>query len=107
MPLTRRDFLHVAGAGALVSLRAGAAPPPAGHERVQPAAADGWFDRPMRWVQLTLVENDPGRFERIKTCALAGAHLFGVAGQVDEVIRDRIWRLATIYVTDNLRAGVK
>jgi len=63
MPLTRRDFLHVAGAGALVSLRAGAAPPPAGHERVQPAAADGWFDRPMRWVQLTLVENDPGRFE--------------------------------------------
>ena len=62
-PLTRRDFLHVAGAGALVSLRAGAAPPPAGHERVQPAAADGWFDRPMRWVQLTLVENDPGRFE--------------------------------------------
>ena len=26
-------------------------------------AADGWFDRPMRWVQLTLVENDPGRFD--------------------------------------------
>jgi hypothetical protein len=24
---------------------------------------DGWFDRPMRWVQLTLVENDPGRFD--------------------------------------------
>ena len=23
----------------------------------------GWFDRPMRWVQLTLVENDPGRFD--------------------------------------------
>jgi hypothetical protein len=22
-----------------------------------------WFDRPMRWAQLTLVENDPGRYE--------------------------------------------
>jgi hypothetical protein len=30
------------------------------------ASADafgGWFDKPMRWVQLTLVENDPGRFD--------------------------------------------
>jgi hypothetical protein len=26
-------------------------------------AADGWFDRPMRWSQLTLVENDPGNFD--------------------------------------------
>jgi len=24
---------------------------------------DQWFDRPMRWAQLTLVENDPGRFD--------------------------------------------
>jgi len=23
----------------------------------------GWFDHPMRWAQLTLVENDPGRFD--------------------------------------------
>jgi hypothetical protein len=23
----------------------------------------GWFDRPMRWAQLTLVENDPGRYD--------------------------------------------
>ncbi len=28
-----------------------------------PAVGMGWFDKPMRWVQLTLVENDPGRFE--------------------------------------------
>lgn len=34
-----------------------------------PAAAlwrpptDAWFDRPMRWAQLTLAENDPGRFD--------------------------------------------
>src|ERR1041385_710248 len=29
-----------------------------------PAAGNSaWFDRPMRWAQLTLVENDPGRFD--------------------------------------------
>ena len=27
------------------------------------APPGGWFDRPMRWAQLTLVENDPGRFD--------------------------------------------
>src|SRR5690349_25145511 len=26
------------------------------------APKSGWFDRPMRWAQLTLVEDDPGRF---------------------------------------------
>jgi hypothetical protein len=25
--------------------------------------ADAWFDRPMRWAQLTLVENDPGQYD--------------------------------------------
>jgi hypothetical protein len=29
----------------------------------QPADAAGWFDRPMRWAQLTLVENDPGKYD--------------------------------------------
>src|SRR5690625_7744417 len=24
---------------------------------------DTWFDRPMRWAQLTLVENDPGNYD--------------------------------------------
>jgi hypothetical protein len=28
-----------------------------------PAKIDNPFDRPMRWAQLTLVENDPGRFD--------------------------------------------
>jgi hypothetical protein len=54
--LSRRDFLQITtGAGAFATLGA-----PVG------AAQDdmsGWFDRPMRWVQLTLVENDPGRFD--------------------------------------------
>jgi len=27
------------------------------------AADESWFNRPMRWAQLTLVENDPGRFD--------------------------------------------
>lgn len=28
-----------------------------------PASEQTWFDRPMRWAQLTLVENDPGNFD--------------------------------------------
>lgn len=28
-----------------------------------PAPAEGWFDRPMRWAQLTLVEDDPGKYD--------------------------------------------
>jgi hypothetical protein len=68
-PLSRRDFLrYSATAGAFVSL----APPLAGRFPARDAAggplrADvapaGWFDTPMRWVQLALVENDPGQFD--------------------------------------------
>jgi hypothetical protein len=55
MPMTRREFLHTtAAAGAFASVGFGGGVD-------QPVA--GWFDRPMRWVQLTLVENDPGRFD--------------------------------------------
>src|SRR5438105_2579997 len=63
-PISRREFLQVtAAAGAISSV--GFTP---GLEQSRPAtgavATDtGWFDRPMRWVQLTLVENDPGRFD--------------------------------------------
>ena len=67
--LSRRDFLHVAGAGAVASW----APPTANEYRASQSSSQtptapseapaGWFDRPMRWVQLTLVENDPGRFD--------------------------------------------
>jgi hypothetical protein len=51
----RRQFLQGA-AGAAVAVPAApalAADPPAG----------AWFDRPMRWAQLVLVENDPGTFD--------------------------------------------
>ena len=61
--LSRRDFLQVTGAGAFAS----AAPP---HQTTATQAPrrrrEGPLrlcDRPMRWVQLTLVENDPGRFD--------------------------------------------
>jgi hypothetical protein len=66
--LSRRGFLQVtAGAGAFATLG-----PPIADGRAQAAAQassptgaelTGWFDKPMRWVQLTLVENDPGRFD--------------------------------------------
>jgi hypothetical protein len=60
--ITRRDFLQITtAAGAFASLGLGtlsAAQGPAGRE-----ALGGWFDGPMRWVQLTLVENDPGQFD--------------------------------------------
>lgn len=45
MNITRRDFM-----GTTATL-------------VAPRVAAPWFDRPMRWAQLTLAENDPGRFD--------------------------------------------
>lgn len=45
---SRREFM---GAGAML---AGGVPA---------AAPDDWFDRPMRWAQLVLVENDPGQYD--------------------------------------------
>src|SRR5689334_9566222 len=60
--VSRRDFLQVAaGAVAWVSAPPVLSPWPDAEspQGVEP----GWFDSPMRWVQLTLVENDPGRFD--------------------------------------------
>src|SRR4026207_1886116 len=58
---SRRGFLQATGAGAFASFGIRAAR----HHHPTPSAspATGWFDGPMRWVQLTLVENDPGRFD--------------------------------------------
>lgn len=55
-PRSRREFLQDA---AVVGAAAIGAPALAGAA----GAAPGWFDRPMRWAQLTLVENDPGRYD--------------------------------------------
>jgi len=54
--MDRRDFMKtsvVAGAYAVLG-----SPWTAAEENQEP-----WFDRPMRWAQLVLVENDPGRFD--------------------------------------------
>jgi hypothetical protein len=47
--MNRRDFLQYSGVAARSLL-------------AQPASQP-WFDRPMRWAQLTLAENDPGRYD--------------------------------------------
>ncbi len=54
--MQRREFLQTsAAAGAYAVL---------GTPWIAAAGADEpWFDRPMRWAQLVLVENDPGRFD--------------------------------------------
>src|SRR5215471_13282090 len=49
--MNRREFLAAAAAAPLASAASPAEPAPA------------WCDRPMRWAQLTLVENDPGQYD--------------------------------------------
>jgi hypothetical protein len=64
--ISRRDFLQATAAGAFASVSpAVAAPETVGQTvgRAEATRPSGWFDRPMRWVQLTLVENDPGQFD--------------------------------------------
>ena len=66
MPISRRDFLQVTtGASAFGALGSPFAPARAAftYAAQPPAPGAGWFDTPMRWVQLTLVENDPGQFD--------------------------------------------
>jgi hypothetical protein len=54
--MNRRTFLrHSALAGTALALARDASP--------APAPADEWFDRPMRWAQLTLAEDDPGTYD--------------------------------------------
>jgi Hypothetical glycosyl hydrolase 6/Beta-galactosidase trimerisation domain/TAT (twin-arginine translocation) pathway signal sequence len=56
--ISRRSFLRATGvAGALTAV--GECSP----SLAEPPAVPGWVDRPMRWAQLTLVEDDPGRFD--------------------------------------------
>src|SRR5262245_43593356 len=63
--VTRRHFIKsVITAGATLSfwpISYGIAET-AGH-RTAAAPAPSWVDKPMRWAQLTLVENDPGSFD--------------------------------------------
>ena len=54
----RREFIKAAGAGSVLAI-SGRHP----MEGFIILENDSWFNRPMRWAQLTLVENDPGRFD--------------------------------------------
>ncbi len=49
--LNRREFVAVASAAAAPGFR------------FEPYPEGAWYDRPMRWAQLALVENDPGRYD--------------------------------------------
>lgn len=58
---TRREFLQQSGAVAGTTLVAGAA-----LAQVSQSAAAGskdWYSRPMRWMQLAFVEDDPGQYD--------------------------------------------
>jgi hypothetical protein len=56
--ISRREFLEIATAAGLFA----SVTDTHGMAAQQTPQRD-WFDEPMRWVQLTLVENDPGRFD--------------------------------------------
>jgi len=68
--LTRRKFLQTTAAASLGAAIAHVMPKRlsgqgavAGGSEVVPGAAPGWARKPMRWMQLTLVEDDPRRFD--------------------------------------------
>lgn len=61
---TRRDFLKTSVlAGAAATLGEFAWRPLSAAERGPNPAPPDWAGRPMRWMQLTLAENDPGSFD--------------------------------------------
>jgi hypothetical protein len=51
--MTRRELLQAGGVAATVLEGAPG----------QSTAGAGWFDRPMRWIQIAFVEDDPGRYD--------------------------------------------
>jgi hypothetical protein len=54
--MQRREFLQTSVAAGAYAVLGTPWPAAAGTD-------EPWFDRPMRWAQLVLVENDPGRFD--------------------------------------------
>src|SRR5439155_12165984 len=60
--ISRRSFLKTSTtAGAIVALSG--LPYPRWLAAAPDARSPDWVDRPMRWAQLTLVEDDPGKFD--------------------------------------------
>ena len=63
-PLSRREFLQATAlAGATVTLSKPTLDYPLTPEASVPPPTPSWVDKPMRWAQLTLVEDDPGKFD--------------------------------------------
>ena len=62
--LSRRDFLRTTAlAGATITLGNVSLGSLAREVAAVPISTPTWVDKPMRWAQLTLVEDDPGKFE--------------------------------------------
>src|SRR5262245_11476250 len=63
--ISRREFLVnaalISGSVAIINKDWPVWPASVGASPLTTAA--GWYDRPMRWAQLTLVEDDPGRYD--------------------------------------------
>lgn len=55
--LTRRDFLQTTAAAAAFAMTSPGGAAPLGSD-------SEWFDRPMRWAQLNLTEDDPAKMDR-------------------------------------------
>jgi hypothetical protein len=64
-PFSRRDFLKTTTAAGAVAALSPFAPPLAGAENAAaaPATSGSWADKVSRWAQLTLVEDDPGKYD--------------------------------------------
>jgi TAT (twin-arginine translocation) pathway signal sequence len=65
-PFTRRQFLKsTTAAGATIALAPFTTPFLRGSESSSASTppTPSWVDKPMRWAQLTLVEDDPGKFD--------------------------------------------
>lgn len=56
--MKRRNFIKTAGIGSTFAFIGKLIP-----DNFVILENEAWFDRPMRWAQLTLVENDPGHFD--------------------------------------------
>jgi hypothetical protein len=54
--LNRREFLQTTGIAVAATSAATSA-------ETTGAASSDWYGRPMRWMQLAFVEDDPGRYD--------------------------------------------
>ena len=62
MTITRREFLEKTAVASAVAT-VGIFPIPMFGQASTVAPNPSWIDKPMRWAQLTLVEDDPGKFD--------------------------------------------